>query len=411
MEEQIWEPARLIPITGIGGAVEQERRATSALLAVIGAVDEFSRAILKPLGAPAGTVSVYCEVPFEIGGKAVRPDGVIRVSRGKREWTILVEVKTGNNRLDTAQVENYLEVCRQEGFDGLLTISNHIAQIVGQHHVDVNKVRFGRVPLHHLSWFRILAQAIMVRQHTGVSDPDQAWILSELIRYLEYKGSGALGFDDMGKHWVPLRASVRAGALEESSEEALDIAARWDQLIQYLCLDMTTRLGFDVLPAMTQKESGDPAARTRHVAAGLATDGRLEAAIRVPSAIDRIEVTADLRASLVTTTVAVEAPKFNLGVRRLNWIVRQLDACPPDTRLDIRYERASRVRSGMLEDVRKTPDAYLREDGHRPRSFAVAVNTKMGFKRGRGQGSFIDSVLDAVNSFYTDVVGGLKPPG
>ena len=64
----------------------------------------------------------------------------------------------------------------------------------------------------------------------------------------------------------------------------------------------------------------------------------------------------------------------------------------------------------MLADIRKNPSAYLREDGRRPRSFTVAVNTRMGFKRGRGQGSFIDSVSDAVNGFYTDVVRGLKPP-
>jgi hypothetical protein len=70
----------------------------------------------------------------------------------------------------------------------------------------------------------------------------------------------------------------------------------------------------------------------------------------------------------------------------------------------------TRVRSGLLDDIRKNPGAYLREDGHRPRSFTVAVNTRMGFKRGRGQGSFIDSVSDAVNSFYTDVVRGFKPP-
>ena len=67
-------------------------------------------------------------MPFEIGDKTVRPDGLIRVTRGKREWTILVEVKTGNNRLETEQVESYLQVCRQEKFDGLLTISNHIAK-------------------------------------------------------------------------------------------------------------------------------------------------------------------------------------------------------------------------------------------------------------------------------------------
>jgi hypothetical protein len=43
--------ARLIPVSGIRNAEEQERRATSALLAVLSAVDEFNLAITKPFGA------------------------------------------------------------------------------------------------------------------------------------------------------------------------------------------------------------------------------------------------------------------------------------------------------------------------------------------------------------------------
>jgi hypothetical protein len=45
------ERARLFPVSGIGGADEQERRATSALLAVVGSVREFGRALTIPHGA------------------------------------------------------------------------------------------------------------------------------------------------------------------------------------------------------------------------------------------------------------------------------------------------------------------------------------------------------------------------
>jgi hypothetical protein len=43
MSEETWHQARLIPTSGISGAEEQERRATSALLAVMSAVREFGR--------------------------------------------------------------------------------------------------------------------------------------------------------------------------------------------------------------------------------------------------------------------------------------------------------------------------------------------------------------------------------
>lgn len=50
MAEESWHQARLIPTSGINGAEEQERRASSALLAVMGVVKEFSRTLLSPLG-------------------------------------------------------------------------------------------------------------------------------------------------------------------------------------------------------------------------------------------------------------------------------------------------------------------------------------------------------------------------
>jgi hypothetical protein len=54
-----------------------------------------------------------------------------------------------------------------------------------------------RPPLYHLSWWRILAEAAVQLDHRGVSDPDQAWILSELIEYLDDERSGVVPFRDM----------------------------------------------------------------------------------------------------------------------------------------------------------------------------------------------------------------------
>jgi hypothetical protein len=62
-DSQKWLPARLIPTAGIRGQEEQERRATSAQLAVMTAVPEFARAVLGHMGAPKGAVSSFCEVP------------------------------------------------------------------------------------------------------------------------------------------------------------------------------------------------------------------------------------------------------------------------------------------------------------------------------------------------------------
>jgi hypothetical protein len=123
MSEDAWLAARLIPTSGINGVEDQERRATSALLAVMGAVREFGWSVTQPLGAPRGSMQTYLEVPFKLGEKQCFPDGLIRVSRGQKQWTALVEVKTGGSQLQSEQLERYLDVAREQGFDALVTIS------------------------------------------------------------------------------------------------------------------------------------------------------------------------------------------------------------------------------------------------------------------------------------------------
>ncbi len=146
-----WESARLIPVSGIGGAAEQERRGSSALLAVMQSVREFGRLITRRLGAPAGTVLTYIEVPLAHGEGRVRPDGVVRVVRGKKEWKALVEVKTDANHLQARQLEMYLDVAREQHFDALLTVSNEIPVIPGEHPTPVDPKKLRGVQVHHLS--------------------------------------------------------------------------------------------------------------------------------------------------------------------------------------------------------------------------------------------------------------------
>jgi hypothetical protein len=163
MAEESWHQARLIPTSGINGAEEQERRATSALLAVMSVVREYGRSLTRPLGAPAGKIETFIEVPFRLGDKKLFPDGLIRVSRGQRSWTALVEVKTGANDLQVEQLENYLDIAREQGFDAVLTISNEIPAIVGQHPTKVDKRKTRKVDLHHYSWSQVLTEAVMQR--------------------------------------------------------------------------------------------------------------------------------------------------------------------------------------------------------------------------------------------------------
>ena len=409
MAEEAWHEARLIPTSGINGADEQERRATSALLAVMASVHEFGRALTQPLGAHAGTLEAYTEVPFLLGDRKLFPDGLLRVTRGKRSWTALVEVKTGTNDLDTEQLENYLDIAKEQGFDAVVTISNEIPAISGQHPTKVDKRKLRRVALRHWSWSHVLAQAVMQKEHRGVADPDQAWILGELIRYLEHPRSGALEFEDMGATWVTVREAVASGTLRASDKSAPDVAGRFDALLRFTSLQLGRRLGDEVTPALTRKEIADPAVRAQALVGTLCTSGTLQGGIRIANAVAPLIVTADLRAGRITCHVDIEAPRDGRPTTRVNWLLRQLKQAPDNLRLEaFAFHARGAGAAELLRDVRENPAVLIQDPTKELRSFRIAMTTAMGSKRGRGRGSFIDSVTDAVNVFYSDVVQNLK---
>jgi len=372
-------------------------------------VKEFSRTLLGQLGAPAGNVETYIEVPFMLADKRLYPDGLIRVSRGSRTWTALVEVKTGKNELQTEQLESYLEIAREQGFDVLLTISNEIPGVAGQHPTPVDKRKLRKVAIHHWSWSQVLSTAVMQKEHRGVSDPEQAWILGELIRYLEHPRSGAMDFEDMGANWVAVRDAVSAGTLRSSDKAAPEVASRFDALLRYVSLRLGRQLGTDVLPVLSRKEQGDPALRTQNVLSRLVDQAELSGAIRIPHAVGPIHLVADLRAARVTCYVDIDAPREGRATTRVNWVVRQLRHAPEGTRVESTVANARGAGAAeLLGRIREDATCLITDPKKDIRTFRIALSAPMGSKRGRGRGAFIDSVVDLVDTFYGDVVQHLK---
>lgn len=410
MSEDTWLAARLIPTSGINGAEEQERRATSAVLAVMSAVREFGRVLTQSLGAPAGPVQTFIEVPFKLGDKQFFPDGLIRVSRGQRQWTALVEVKTGSNQLQIEQVEAYLDIAKEHSFDALITISNEIPATAGQHPTMIDKRKLRKVGLHHLPWTEILTQAVMQREYRGVADPDQAWILGELIRYLEHPRSGAMEFSDMGPAWVQVRDGVAAGTLRAADAVVPEVAGRFDALVRYACLRLGRRLGAEVTPVLSRRDVTDPALRTQALIGQLSSTGAMTGGVKIPGAIGPMHVTADLRAGQIICHVDVDAPRTGRPTTRVNWLVRQLKDAPDATRVEafVMHARGDGT-AELLRQVRADPTVLISDPGRELRAFRIALSAPAGSKRGTGRGAFIDSVLSAVDDFYEQIIQNLKP--
>lgn len=403
-EEKPWNAARLIPTSGINGAEEQERRATSALLAVMSSVKEYGRALTSKMGAPAGTMDTFIEVPFLLAGKKVFPDGLIRVKRGGKTWTALLEVKTGGNELQREQLENYLDVAREHRFDALLTISNEISPSAGTHPTVVDRRKLKSVSIHHLSWTEVLAAAVMQKEFRGVADPDQAWILGELIRYLEHPKSGAVEFTDMGPSWVPVREAVATGTLRKSDQDAAQIAGRFDALLRYGTLKLGQRLGTDVTQVLSKAEVAAPALRIGTLTEMLVGEGKIHGAIRIPNTVSPLTLTVDIRAAQVTGSFTVSAPGEGRPTTRINWLLRQLKDAPDNLRVEVFAARQRAGNAELLGTVRENPNILVADPTREIKTFTITYLGKMGANRLAGRSGFIDSVIDGIFNSY-DLIG------
>lgn len=405
-----WPTARLIPTVGIKNRDEQEKRATSCLLAVMRAVPEFGHALLKELGAPKSPViETFTEVRFkDAAGKTVIPDGAIVCQRGKKTWTCLVEVKTAGAALRDEQVSAYLDVAREYDFDGVLTISNQITAGSGDSPLSIDRRKLRRTQLWHLSWWRIMTEAVVQSRYRGISDPDQAWILGELIAYLDNEASGAGGFDDMGDKWVPVRKAAHDGTLRAGQPEARDVAERWEQFTHFLALGLEQDLGQPV--TIVRPRNQQPARRIDDAVHGLADTGVLDATLRIPNAVGDLRVVADLRAKQTSVGVTLDAPRERRVPARINWLLRQLTDAPGDLRVEVAYPMARQTVSTLLSQAREDAAMLLHpsDPKREPRSYTLTISRAMGQKRGRAEGSFVRETRQQTIDFYRDLVQGLR---
>lgn len=373
-------------------------------------VPEFGHALLKDLGAPRSpTIETFTEVRFkDRAGKTTIPDGAIVCRRGKAAWSCLVEVKTGSDRLKTDQVSGYLDLAGENDIDAVLTISPQITASSSESPVPVDKRKLRRTSLFHLSWWRVLTEAVVQQRYRGISDPDQEWVLSELIHYLSSEASGALGFEDMGQDWVAVRKASRDGTLRLGDPGARGVAERWDQFSSALALSLSQELGANVQPHRPRGQSTP--ARLEEILRELVERGELSSTLRIPDAIGPLTVRADLRSQQTLTSVSFDAPKEGTPRGRFGWLMRQLKEAPSDLRLEAAFPNVRSTTAATLDEMHENPRAlqYEQDPKRSPKGFVLTVCRPMGTKRGRAEGSFVRETSAQVISFYSELVQHLK---
>ncbi|MFE5187142.1 TerD family protein [Streptomyces sp. NPDC056628] len=411
-EHESWKQARLFPVSALKSDHERETRATSVLLSVMAQVPEFGRRLTAAFGAPAGRMETFTEVSLPHGDTPRRPDGVIRVERAGKLWTALVETKTNGNALKAEQVQAYMDIAARRGYEAVITLSNDVA-LEGSPLVDVkiDGRRKHKVALWYLSWAEVAHQAQMLIRHEGVGNAAHAWLLQELLHYLQHDNSGCQGFQNMGRAWVPVRNGIDDETLCQGDARALEVVESWERLIRQVCLGLGGELGQKVLPVQRVKRGTDPGARRSVLADQLCVDGRLQAELRIEGTPGVLGIVADLRTGKLRVSMEIPAPQQGYPLSWAKRLIRTLTEAPATLHIETLVDGAKGGPRGTLERLRPEPaDMLPKDDDTRITGFRLSLVKSMGSGRGNAETGFIRSVDEAVHRFYTTVVTHLDPP-
>ncbi|MET7567479.1 TerD family protein [Streptomyces sp. NPDC005492] len=404
-ENDSWRGARLFPASALKNDHERETRATSVLLSVMAQVPEFGRRLTAAFGAPVGRMETFTEVTLPNGESPRRPDGVIRVERAGKLWTALVETKTNGNPLKPDQVQAYADIAARRGYEAVITLSNDV-ELEGSPLVEVklDGRRKNKVALWHLSWAEVAHQAQMLIRHEGVGNAAHAWLLQELLHYLQHENSGCHGFQNMGRSWVPVRNAIDAETLCQGDARAVEVVESWERLVRQVCLRLGGELGQKVLPVQRAKRGTDPASRRAALADRLCVDGRLDAELRIEGTPGVLALCADLRTGKLRTSIEIAAPDQGYPLTWAKRLVRRLAEAPADLHVEAVLEGQTGGPRGTLERLRPEPADILPKNGAQITGFRLSLFRGMGNTRGTAESGFIRSVDESVDRFHASVV-------
>lgn len=407
------EHARLFPVLSTNS---KEGRTTSVFLSCLAGIKEFRAELLRSVGGRLGKTSrteCFTEVVLkhdkETGND--RPDGLIVVKTGKKEWRALIETKIGTAALNPDQIEKYRAVAKAHCIDCVITISNQFASLPSNHPLEETRKSKSKVPVFHWSWMFIMTQADLLLSAGQVADEDQLFILREFRRFLLHESAGVKGFSRMPPEWAELNKIVSAGGriLQKSPEAQATIAA-WFQETKDLSLILSRQVETTVTERLRRAVANDVATREKEAAELLREHKCLNVEFDIPNAASPLVVTADLLRRTVDIGMWLRAPTDRQSSKaRVNWLLRQIKTNKTE-HLHIRLQWPGRSEDTQFSFAELSDDAGRVEtgkEGLQVSSFFVFNAKRLG-GRFIQQSNFIGDLEEIVPEFYREIGQGLR---
>ena len=405
--------ARLIPTVADS---KKEERLVSILLATLSVTRPFAEQVLNCAVKVRKTskLSTYTEVEFPASDKhgKERPDGILILSTRKDRWTALLEAKTDNAKIDEEQMERYAVIAREYGIDAVITLSNQLVSLPTHIPYSIPKKFMRSCQFFHLSWISVLTQAELVLKDNDELNPEQAYILGEMVRFFENPQSGIKRFDQMNEEWRPLILGIREGQrYARTSPEIENTVASWHQEERDICLILNRRVGKHIGIRLPHKYQSDPDLRLRKDSDLLATSQELYSGFRIPNAVSDLDVTVNLERRTISCSMELDAPEDRQRTSaRINWLVRQLkNVDGSDVIIRAFWHRGRKPTQAKLSEIRDHPKCLENEGpGTVLKKFEILIVRDLAGRFSRRK-TFIEDVEKLVPEFYERIGQHLRP--
>jgi hypothetical protein len=315
--------ARLIPLSE-----SAEMRATSLLLANISVIPNFAKIILEKAGAKVGKrtkISCYSEVVFK-GYEDDRPDGLVVVKNGNNTWLALIESKIGNAKHDIDQLNKYVKICKDIGARTLITISDQYAINPAHHPTFTPGGRTKKyLDVIHFSWLSIISYAQTSIHEKSVTDVEQAYLLQELIRYLQDPKCKVKTELRMHSDWPVVCAEIQNNnKLKKSSQHVENTTRSWHQLLRYLAIQLTMKTGYLFDISLSRARQQNPDLNFFEDRDALVENNILQAELEIPGAVATISMRANFIKRTIELSSMIYAPTNKSRAKgSINWFVKK----------------------------------------------------------------------------------------
>lgn len=355
---------RLFSCVSISSEREAEMRATSAFLSIVKAVAEYGKTIVKAAGGPVGNIECYTEVELMnlAMTKKSRPDGVICVTRGKKEWKALVEVKVGPNGLAQEQFDRYHILAKEYDFDALITISNQAAYSNGYPPLKVDLRRVKSTTVLHFSWERLLSEAQLLSWQDGVSDEDQRYMLEEWIRYVNDSAARIVVAPRVGPYWNDLIRAAASDQLISQRQGLEEFVNTWCGFLRIQAFRLRALLGERVDVRYRLEEKKKPELFIKRLISEAMESDRICSSFNIPNTAGDLDLLLDLRSKRIFFDTSIAPPKDKTTKGQLGWIVSQLrkiESAPPELSLIIEWKKRGVLSKVAINGIADNRDALL----------------------------------------------------